>query len=380
MKINEIVTEGILDRAKQLGAGVKGLSGGVSGAKAGWQAQGSRNDQTDKINKTTSFALQKWAAVAQSIQTSTGRTPTAAQAKKWFAQFSGKPAKTAPTQMSDVGIKNWLTKEVANYITNKEIPPTQRTPRNVAGGDATATQSATNEPADNTNTANDMTSRMSQSTRPAQPQLAGGVSIVSREPLVFKYRGMDYAVGDTGEWVKFGSNQPVSQTLSRFLDAQEDTLSRTAASGTPSPQAQQQTTPPTNAQGQPPAQQQTTTPAQPQQQSTNNRPQRQLSQTPSAVNQRARRARQQPAPQAQPAQQQTAPAQQAQPAQQQTAPAQQAQPAGNPRQNRLNRVDQLRDQAAQIAQPTPVQIARRDRLAQLQQQQQQQTTTNPPVS
>ena len=104
-----------------------------------------------------------------------------------------------------------------------------------SGSNATDTTNPTTtggtNPPGGTNPSNDMTSRMSQSAQPTQPQLAPGVSITSREPLVFRYRSADYAVGDTGEWVRMNTNRPVSQTLSRFFDSQEDIISRTAASG-----------------------------------------------------------------------------------------------------------------------------------------------------
>lgn len=262
MKINEIVTEGILDFGKKAVASAKGLKGGISGAKAGWQAQGSKNVQTDKINKATSVALQKWSEVAQSIQTSTGELPTPEQAQQWFAKFSGTPATSAPVQMSDVGIKNWLTKEVSGYMASKAMAPAPAPQQPASTAPAATAPTAPNRPT---------------STPVSQAQLSPKTSVVSYDPMVIKYNNTDYSINDAGEWAKFGSKVPVPQALGKFLDQQEDIIVRSTQSADPYQQA--------------PA---TPAPVQPKQR-TGGRVAGQVSQTPNAIAQRQARAARQAA-------------------------------------------------------------------------------------
>ena len=127
MKINEVtdkqLDEGILDRAKQAYQGAKGfVQGGVGGAKAGWGQQGAKNAQQGIDNKVAQAAGQKWAQVAQQIQSSTGKPPTTIQAHDWLKQLMGGQEPTsAPPNANPATIYKWLQKEVANYSSKKAM-------------------------------------------------------------------------------------------------------------------------------------------------------------------------------------------------------------------------------------------------------------------
>ena len=136
MKINEVTTkhldEGPLDTIKQVGAGLKGayqglkaggLGGIGAGAKAGYQAAGAAQAQTAKVNTVASQALQKWAAYNQNIKTSTGADATPEQAVAWLAQFMGQEPRTPkPAGSNPAQIQQWLQKEIAGYMAQKELP------------------------------------------------------------------------------------------------------------------------------------------------------------------------------------------------------------------------------------------------------------------
>lgn len=115
MKINEIVTEGMWDKFKQVGAG-------VTGGTTGWQTQGTKNATTNKVNKAANIALQKWTEYAHLVQSSTGIPPTDDQAQQWFIKFSGKPASSPPAEDLS-NIKDWLTTEIAGYMASKVVEP-----------------------------------------------------------------------------------------------------------------------------------------------------------------------------------------------------------------------------------------------------------------
>ena len=124
MKINEVTTrqldEGPIDFAKQVGAGVKGLAqGGLQGARAGYQQQGSANKQQDLVRTVAGNAGKDWAAMAKNIQMSTGKPPTADDAVKWFTQFSGASPTVAPAGSNPAQINKWLNQEVSGYMLKK---------------------------------------------------------------------------------------------------------------------------------------------------------------------------------------------------------------------------------------------------------------------
>lgn len=139
MQINEIITEAPLGGLKQIGAGLAGLKGGgISGAKAGWNAQGAANAQTNKINKEVTAAHQKWAAIAQNIKMS-GSEVTPAAAKKWFKQFSGSNPTTMPPSTSNIDIDKWLRTEIANKTAKQAL--SSGTPRKARTAASTPTAS-----------------------------------------------------------------------------------------------------------------------------------------------------------------------------------------------------------------------------------------------
>jgi len=125
MKISEILVEqqldeGPIDFAKQVGAGIKGLAqGGLQGAKAGYQQQGSANKQQDLVRTVAGNAGKDWAAMAKNIQMSTGKPPTADDAVKWFTQFSGTSPTVAPAGSNPAQINKWLNQQVSGYMVKK---------------------------------------------------------------------------------------------------------------------------------------------------------------------------------------------------------------------------------------------------------------------
>ena len=142
MQINEIISEGRVTEAplgglKQIGAGLAGLKGGgITGAKAGWNAQGAANAQSNKINKEVAAAHQKWAAIAQNIKMS-GSEVTPAAAKKWFKQFSGSNPTTMPPSTSNIDIDKWLRTEIANKTAKQSM--STGTPRKARTASSTPT-------------------------------------------------------------------------------------------------------------------------------------------------------------------------------------------------------------------------------------------------
>ena len=177
MKINEVtikqLDEGPLDFAKQVGAGVKGLAqGGLQGAKAGYQAKGAALAQSDKIKTVANQALQKWAAYNQNVKMSTGADATPEQAVAWLAQFMGQQPRTPkPAGSSPAQIQQWLQKEIAGYMAQKELSQANTTPIAPQASAAPTTQQA----------------QPQATQQPAVDQLASGlpdISNLNREELL----------------------------------------------------------------------------------------------------------------------------------------------------------------------------------------------------
>jgi hypothetical protein len=234
MKINEIVlenqvNEGIFDKAKAVGAGIKGAAQGllrgapIQGAKAGVTASTAASKQTDLINRVVQKAVQAWATHSQTLTTA-GTPPKPADAVAWFTKFSGGAStpSTAPSSIAPAAMQQWLTKEVAQYMAKKG------TASPVAPTADTTQQPQTQQP-------------QTQQPQTQQPQVkpilagaktAAGTEVVKPEPLTLKYKNQNYVRGgqrdgkDTGEWTRFGSTKPLPQSEQAFLDSEEDELAR----------------------------------------------------------------------------------------------------------------------------------------------------------
>ena len=163
MKINEVTSkqldEGPIDTIKQIGAGVKGayqglkaggLGGVAAGAQAGYQAKGAALAQTEKVKAVAKQALQKWAAYNQNVKTSSGADATPEQAVQWLAQFMGQPPRTPqPAGSNPAQIQQWLTKEIAGYMAQKELGGTKPTAGTTPPAQPTTTTQPNAQPTPN---------------------------------------------------------------------------------------------------------------------------------------------------------------------------------------------------------------------------------------
>jgi hypothetical protein len=66
----------------------------------------------------------------------------------------------------------------------------------------------------------------------AKAKMAKDVDIVNMDPMILRYRGKDFHLGDKGEWVDSKINRPAPQAFQAFLNQQAD-IADGAASATP---------------------------------------------------------------------------------------------------------------------------------------------------
>jgi hypothetical protein len=135
MKINEVViTEGVWDTLKAVGAGAKGALQGIAsgnpiqGAKAGAAASTAKSQQQDLINRVAQKAIASWSTQSQTIKTSTGQAPTPEQLASWWKRYTNGQDTTGtdnplPTDLNNnAAVVAWLNKEVAGYMAKKSMP------------------------------------------------------------------------------------------------------------------------------------------------------------------------------------------------------------------------------------------------------------------
>jgi hypothetical protein len=136
MKINELnkpdqLEEGpVWDKVKQLGAGTKGFfQGGATGARAGYNAQGTANQMTGKIKDISMLVLNKWQEFNQAYKMANGGQDAGAEeAVAWFIKFTGgqKPNNpNPPTGDSPAYIQKWLQQEIANTMAQRAMAKVQ---------------------------------------------------------------------------------------------------------------------------------------------------------------------------------------------------------------------------------------------------------------
>lgn len=136
MKINELnkpdqLEEGpVWDKVKQLGAGTKGFfQGGATGARAGYNAQGTANQMTGKVKDISMLVLNKWQEFNQAYKMANGGQDAGAEeAVAWFIKFTGgqKPKNpNPPTGDSPAYIQKWLQQEIANTMAQRAMAKVQ---------------------------------------------------------------------------------------------------------------------------------------------------------------------------------------------------------------------------------------------------------------
>ena len=215
MKINEILTEGPLDLVGKLGAKIKG-------AVSNYQSASAQKDQQIKVNNIVKGALQKWNAVQANL-TAAGKDVTPETFLQWYNKFSGGQKPTSElTGSNPESIKQWLTKEIANYLANKELedePETDNQPKDLPPADSTASADATPKIIIPTGAKTAGPETQPTATATATPLTpAERFQRVQNEPIVMKYKNFEFGLNDKGEWSRLGSNKALPQNYQAMLD------------------------------------------------------------------------------------------------------------------------------------------------------------------
>ncbi len=187
MKINEVLDEGITDFAQ-------GFYG------AGKQAKQASAKQAALTKTVVGTALQKWAAVAQSMK-SAGQQVTPDAAVRWFSNFIKGTPTSAPAGVNPNQINQWLTKEISNYIVQKELATASAPTKYAKGTPAAPTAGADLElaPAG--------TDLSSQPPTPPAPN-AMGIAVVRNTDAgsILRYKGNNYWPNNRGDWAIDGKD------------------------------------------------------------------------------------------------------------------------------------------------------------------------------
>jgi hypothetical protein len=70
---------------------------------------------------------------------------------------------------------------------------------------------------------------------PAKVNLAKDVEVINMDPMILRYRGKDFQLGDTGDWVDSKSNRPATPAFQAFLNQQADIADGAPTTPAPKP-------------------------------------------------------------------------------------------------------------------------------------------------
>lgn len=194
MKINEVITEGVLDYAKKF----------IPGTDANRERVGQKS-----TNELVKKAYNDWKLFVGK----TGSTDLAAWATQYFADEEGNAPKlpTLPTDLSSTNVLSYLTKltQDSEYIERTGQPPV------TDPGDVTAPAPA-------------------PVTAPKDK-----VQIISSNPTIVKFDKKQYTISDNGQWVPVGQRgskaPPIQSALSTLFDKALGITRSSAAAPTSKP-------------------------------------------------------------------------------------------------------------------------------------------------
>lgn len=214
MKINEVLTEGPLDFARKIG-------GKIKGAVANYQSASQQKDQEIKVNNIVKGALQKWNAVQANFK-SAGKDVTPEVFLQWYSKFSGGQETTStPSSTSPSDIKQWLTKQIADYLATKDLtvdePETQPAqPKDLPPTTPGETPGIIIPPG--ARTAGPATTATATAQAPTALTPQERFQKVQNEPIVMKYKNFEFGLNDNGQWSRLGSNKALPQNYQAMLD------------------------------------------------------------------------------------------------------------------------------------------------------------------
>lgn len=210
MKINEVLSEGAIEE------GLADFAQSFYGA--GKQAKQASAQQAAVTKQVTSAALQKWAKVAQSLQAA-GQDVTPEAAVRWFSKFINGQPTSSPTGVKPNDISQWLTKEISNYIAQKELgaatapvkkyksgTPVSPTAGNDLSLEPTVSAKATTPP----------------DTAPSSDSL--GISIVraTDQGTILRYKNQNYWPNNRGQWAIDGKDAVNFVATPQLQDAMDN--------------------------------------------------------------------------------------------------------------------------------------------------------------
>jgi hypothetical protein len=206
MKINEIITEANENGTPDPVAPGDAATAPPAPKRPGWAAQ-----QMQKLNPFNTAGKHAAAGAGQVTKYSkpvidkwnqtVGMNPAVATNPQALQQFATRYAKdsqgqpmftpTLPTDMSPQGVKTYLSGMVAQVLTGGIGAASPTAPA--------ATSSAT-----------------------AQSNLASGIKIVNKDPIIMQYKNKEFALDDNGQWIHLNSGKKPNQSFQAFLSQQHD--------------------------------------------------------------------------------------------------------------------------------------------------------------
>jgi len=195
MKVNDLTNEGIVDLVRRVQ--LNRQTGAAQRATA----------QRDK--KSTDLTYQEWIAQMSRVPGLDAANVDTELVKWADSRFKMKPGTTKIPAPAIGNLKD--NKKMYDYIMSrtKEYYSNLSSPVTSAPTAGTAVAAST------------------------APNLASDVKIINLDPIILRYRNVDFSLDDTGQWHAGNSKKPVAQAWAKFLDQQHNIAIKSAATTTP---------------------------------------------------------------------------------------------------------------------------------------------------
>jgi hypothetical protein len=216
MKVNEIITEAPYGFGTRIKDTIKGFAPGVTGAAAKSRIEAGK--ETNELLKAFQIYVSSVGGDINNVQGPVLTKWLTTRPRNYQVAVDWVPNQALTKQELEQVLTDVVRADIAGG-TDAYVGLTGKQP--TGGRRAAAPTPAPAAPAP----APAPSTKPAPSFRPsASANVAPGVQIVNTEPIMLKFNGTLYGLGDRGEWISMKQRRPVSADMEAFLDQQMDAV------------------------------------------------------------------------------------------------------------------------------------------------------------
>jgi hypothetical protein len=218
MKVNEIITEAPYGLGTRIKDTLKGFVPGVTGAAA--KSRIEAGNETNQLLKAFQTYVSSVGGNINNIQGSVLTKWLTTRPRNYQVAVDWVPNTVLSRQELEQVLNDVVRADIAGgtdaYVgLTGKTPPRGKASASVTSAPPASTPSPAPAPA----------SKPGPSFKPsASANVAPGVQIVNTEPIMLKFNGTLYGLGDRGEWISVKQRRPVPPEMEAFLDQQMDAV------------------------------------------------------------------------------------------------------------------------------------------------------------